>query len=487
MVAGASVAFIVIPQGLAYAEIAGMPPVTGLWAAGIPAIAAAIFASSRYLQTGPTAMTALLSFGAISAIAIPGTPGFVGLAVLLALVVGVIRIALGLLKLGGLTDFMSSPVIAGFTSAAAILIIASQLPAVTGLSDAPTSLLGRLPDTLVRVSEWDLSALGLAVLAVGVIAASRRIGPLVPGVLIAVGIGTLIGGLSGSGGPQIGMVPEGLPELGLSFPWGRIGDILVPGIAIAVVGFAEPTAIARTMALEDREPWNASRELVAQGLASVSSALSGGFVVGGSFSRSAVNRMAGARTRLSGAISGLVVLAFMPFAGVLSTLPRSVLGAIVISATLPLVRPGALRRMASISRPQGFVGVSTLLATLAFAPRVDLGVVAGVVVAALTHIVREARSVVVDTRFADGTLELRPAGVLFYGSAGILSREILDLVAQHPLCVTVRLDLSRLGRIDYSGVSMLLETASQIEQAGIGVELLNIPDQARALFLRSGS
>lgn len=487
MVAGASVAFVVIPQGLAYAEIAGMPPVTGLWSAGIPAIAAAIFASSRYLQTGPTAMTALLSFGAISALAVPATPEFVGLAVLLALVVGVIRIVMGLVKLGGLTDFMSGPVIVGFTSAAATLIIASQLPAVTGLGDAPASLLGRIPDTLVRIAEWDLSAVGLAILTVGIIAGARRLGPLVPGVLIAVGIGTLVGGLSKLGGPLIGTVPEGLPQLGLSLPWSRIGDVIVPGIAIAVIGFAEPTAIARTMALKDREQWHASRELVAQGLASVSSALSGGFVVGGSFSRSAVNRMAGARTRLSGAISGMIVLAFMPFAGVLSTLPRSVLGAIVISATLPLVRPGALRRLASISRPQGFVGASTLLATLAFAPRVDLGVVAGIVVAALTHIVREARSVVVDTGFADGTLEIRPAGVLFYGSAGILSREILDLVAEHPQCVTVRLDLSRLGRIDYSGVSMLLETASQIEDAGIGVELLNIPRHAEKLFLRAGS
>jgi SulP family sulfate permease len=479
------VAFVVIPQGLAYAEIAGMPPVTGLWAAGFPAVAAAFFASSRYLQTGPTAMTALLSFGAISTLATPGTTEFVGLAVLLALVVGVVRITMGFLKLGSLTDFMSSPVILGFTSAAATLIAVSQLPAVTGLGEAPDSLLSRLPDTLLRVSEWDLSALGLAVFTAGVVTASRRLGPLVPAVLIAVAIGTLVGDFTALGGTTIGDVPEGLPQLGLSVPWSRLGDIVLPGLVIAVIGFAEPTAIARTMALEDRERWNASRELVAQGLASVTSAFAGGFVVGGSFSRSAVNRMAGARTRLAGAVSGLVVLGFLPFAGVLSTLPRSVLGAIVITATLPLIRPAALRQLTSVSRPQGFVGISTLLATLALAPRVDLGVVVGIVVAAFTHIVREAGSVRIDTTYDAGTLELRPSGVLFYGSAGTLNREILDLVGRHADCDAVRLDLSRLGRIDYSGVSMVLETASQIEEAGIAVDLLHIPHHAERLFLRA--
>lgn len=485
VIAGSSVAFILVPQALAYAEIAGMPPVTGLWAAGIPAVVAAFFASSRYLQTGPTAMTALLSFGAISAIATPGTTDFIGLSILLALLVGLIRITLGLFRLGGLTDYMSTPVILGFTSGAAILIIASQLPAVAGLTSPPVSLIARIPDTFTRMGEWEPTAVLLALAVAATIAMARRLGPLVPGVLIAVGVSTIIGRMTSIGGPPIGEIPQGLPALTLGFEWSRIGDVLIPAIAIAVIGFAEPTAIARTMALEERQPWDASRELISQGIASVASSILGGFAVGGSFSRSAVNRLAGAQTRRAGAITGLIVLAFTPFAGVLSSLPRTVLGAIVIVATIRLVQPSAIRRLLAISRPQGSVALGTLGATLLMAPRIDLGVIIGIAVASLTHIVREARSASIEWHYNDLTLEVQPSGVLFYGSAARLSREIMALVAEHPECSGIVLDLHRLGRIDYSGVSMLQDMAAQAEHAGLSVRFTHIPPHARSLFHRA--
>jgi SulP family sulfate permease len=486
-IAGSSVAFIVVPQALAYAEIAGMPPVTGLWAAGIPAVVAAFFASSRYLQTGPTAMTALLSFGAISAISAPGTTDFITLSVLLALLVGVIRIGLGLFRLGGLTDYMSTPVIMGFTSGAAILIVASQLPAVTGLTSPPVSLIARIPDTLARVDAWEPTAVVLALAVAATIALTRRLGPLVPGVLIAVVVSTVIGKMTSIGGPPVGEIPEGLPALALGFDWSRIPDVLIPAIAIAVIGFAEPTAIARTMALEERQPWDASRELISQGIASVASSIFGGFAVGGSFSRSAVNRLAGAQSRRAGAITGLIVLAFTPFAGILSSLPRAVLGAIVITATIRLIQPAALRQLLAISRPQGSVALTTMVATLVMAPRIDLGVVIGIAVAAFTHIVREARSASIECRYENFTLEVKPSGVLFYGSAARLNREITALVAQHPDCKEIVLDLHRLGRIDYSGVSMLLDSASQAEHGGLTVRFTQIPQHALRLFHRARS
>lgn len=484
-IAGSSVAFILVPQALAYAEIAGMPPVTGLWAAGIPAIVAALFASSRYLQTGPTAMTALLSFGAISSLAAPGSNEFISLSVLLALLVGLIRIGLGIFRMGGLTDFMSTPVILGFTSGAAVLIVASQLPAVTGLTAPPVSLIGRVPDTLGRMNEWELTAVLLALAVAATIAIARRIGPLLPGVLIAVAVSAIIGEMTSIGGPQIGDIPQSIPSFSLGFEWSFLVDLVIPAVAIAVIGFAEPTAIARTMALEDREPWDASQELVSQGVASVASSLLGGFAVGGSFSRSAVNRLAGAQSRRAGAITGLIVLAFTPFAGMLSSLPRTVLGAIVIAATIRLIQPAALRRLLSISRPQGSVAIATLIATLVMAPRVDLAVIIGIAIASLTHIVREARSAGIEWRYENVTLEVEPYGVLFYGSAARISREMMALVVEHPDCTAIVVDLHRLGRIDYSGVSMLQDTAAQAERAGVSVRFVRIPTHAQPLFHRA--
>lgn len=483
VIAGVSVAVVVIPQALAYAELAGMPAYTGLYAAALPPLAAAFFASSRYLQTGPVAMTSLLTFGALSAIAEPFSARYVGLALVLALIVGVVRVALGLVGGGGITNFMSNPVVLGFTTGATLLIIASQSAVAFGVETAPAGLRQRLWHVATNPDEWSLAAIGLSVLTILLVRGGRRIHPLFPGVLVAVLIGMAVGTIEGMF-ELVGDVPSGLPPISLDLPWGEAPGLVLSGAIIAVVGFAEATAISRTFAAQDRVRWNASRELVSQGIANLASGLSGGFPVGGSFSRSSINKLAGARSRWSGAITGVAVLAFTPLAGVISGLPRAVLGAIVIAAVLRLVRVRALWRLTNVSWGQAAIAWVTFIATLLLSPRIDLAVLVGMGLAAGVHIYREASRLHIKTHFEDETLTMEPEGVLFYASADAFSRAFDDEVDKHPTVERLVIDLEGLGRIDLPGALELKTFLWDAENAGIATEIVNVPVHASGILDR---
>jgi len=379
LLAGLSVAMVLVPQSMAYAELAGLPPHLGLFASALPPILAAFFASSPYLQTGPVALTSLLTFGALAGLAEVGTANYVALAALLALLVGVTRLVLGLLRLGVVTYLMRDPVVTGFTSAAAILILASQLPKAFGVVAPEGGVLWRAGWSLGHPDRWEAAALGIAVVTVLLVLTGRRvIHRLFPGALVAVGGGILVSRLADYGGPVVGDVPTGMPNLSLDLPWGSTGSLLVGGILIALVGYAEPASIARVFADAEGQKWSASREFVSQGVANVVAAFSGSFPVGGSFSRSSLNRLAGARTRWSGLVTGVTVLVFLPFADVLAPLPRATLGGVVIAAVVGLVRPAELVGMVRRSTSDALVAWVTFAATLALAPQVEQGVLVGI-------------------------------------------------------------------------------------------------------------
>ncbi len=388
VVAGLSVALVLIPQSLAYADLAGMPPWHGLYAAATAPILAAPFASSRYLQTGPTAMMALLTAGGLSTLAISGSSQYVALAAMLALVVGVARVIVGVLRAGAVAQVLSEPVVRGFTLGAAVLIGASQLPAALGLRAQGATVLHRAFWTVSHPASWVGGAILLSVLTIALMYGGKRIHALFPGVLVAAAMG-LIGGAAGiSVGPLLGDVPAGLPGLQLVLPWDQLPLLIVPGLVIALVGFAEPTAIARTFADEDGESWNANREFVSQGVANLASGLFAGFPVGGSFSRSSLGRVAGDRTRWAGAVTGLAVLLFLPFAGLLAPLPRAILGATVLGAVLKLLDPRPVLAMWAERRGEALVAWATLIATLISAPHIEYGVIAGIVLSLIQRQMR---------------------------------------------------------------------------------------------------
>ncbi len=477
--AGLSVALLAIPQAMAYAGLAGMPAYTGLYVAAIPPLAAAYFASSPYLQTGPVALTALLTFAVLSQLAAPGSAEYIGLAALLALMVGVARLAVGLMRLGSVAYLMSQPMLIGFTSAAAILICFSQLPTALGVQPPIEGVLPGSVWTLTHPLLWEWGSLALSILTIAMVQMGRRLHPLFPGVLIAVGIGVAYSHWWDYSGPILGEVPTGFPRLHWDFPWTALPSLLIGSGVIAILGFAEPASIARTYATQDRIPWDADQEFIGQGVANLAASFVGGFPVGGSFSRSAANRLAGAQTRWSGAITGAVVLLFLPFTALLHDLPRAILGAIVISTVMNLIRPRQLLGLLKYSRPQAAIGLLTFLLTLALAPRIEIAVIIGVALAVAHHLRREQKLVFDHWTDASG-LHFKPQGVLWFGSAYTVEAEFAELLAKHPEVTDVKLHLGGLGRIDLSAAIMFKQLMEDAKAAGMKVELLGVPPMAKS-------
>lgn len=469
IVAGITVALVLIPQSLAYAALAGLPPVAGLMAAIFPPLIAALFASSPYLQTGPTALTSLLTLGVLAGTFVPGSPSYLAAAALLALLVGVVRVLLSLLRFGTVAYFMSLPVMRGFTSGAAVLIIASQLPAVLGRGAEGLGVWRAAWRALSDPASINLIAVGLAVATFLIIRGSRRLSPLLPGVLIAAVVGLLVTLVAGRVVPVIGPVPTSLPLPSLDLPWNRVGDLALGAVVIALIGFAEPAAIARTFA-ERKRPWNADRELLAQGAANLAAGVMHGMPVGGSFSRSALARQAGARTRITGAVAGLIVLAFIPFAQVLSGLPRAVLAAIVITSSLSLLQLGALLRLWRYAKLQATTALVTFALTLVLAPRVDYAIVLGIMLALFTHLYREAQLGVRVEREGD-QVTMRFDGVLWFGSLQSLERALQRLETDLEGIERVVLDTTRLGRVDFSALMLLYDAEQRLSDSGLEVKI----------------
>jgi len=477
--AGLSVALVLVPQSLAYAELAGLPAHVGLYAAAFPAIAASLFASSPYLQTGPTAMASLLTVGVVSAVVVADGQ-YAATAALLAILVGIARVLVGIFRSGRLAYLLSQTVLTGFASGAALLIIASQVPDMLGADPRSDGVLGGLASVSGRPDTWERESVLLALLTAILMVGGRRLHAYFPGALLAAVLGIGWSLVVGYTGPTIGDVPTGLPGLALDLPWGSLSDLLVPALAIALVGFAEPAAIARSYAARDRVRWDPDREWLSQGIANIASGLFGGFPVGGSFSRSALARAAGTRTRWSGAVAGLAVLAFLPFAWLLAPLPEAVLAAIVTTSVLGLLRPSAYPELWRRSHPQLGIALFTMLLTLAFAPRVELGVLGGLGLAVAIHLWRELRIDVAEWEEA-GTLHLKPQGVLWFATAQDLWDRCVTLLAHHPEARRVVVHLDGLGRVDLSGMLALQGFVQDAQAGGIDVVIADVPPQTERL------
>jgi sulfate permease, SulP family len=481
VLAGVSVAVLLIPQSLAYASLAGFPPHVGLYAAALPPIAAALFASSPYLQTGPVALTSLLAFGALSTVALPGSPEYVQLGALLALVVGVTRVLIGSLRVGYVAYLMSEPVLRGFAAAAALLIVATQVPALVGVGSDGTGVVQPAVRALLAPGSWDPLAIGLGLGTVALVMVARRITPLIPSIPIAAAIGIVVVVVLEAPLDVVGPVPAGFPPLTLSLPWAALPRISLAGVVIALVGFAEAASVARLYAARERQRWQPDRDFVSQGAANVAAALTGGFPVGASFSRTGLNYMLGARSRWSGAITGATVLLFLPFTWIIEPLPSAVLAGVVISAVANLLRPAPLLVLWKLSRPQFLVAGMTFLLTVLLSPHVDQAVLIGILAAVGVHLWREFR-LRLEARLEGDTLEVRPEGVLWFGSAEMLHSDVLGLVAQHPAARRVRLRLDRFGRVDLTAAFVLERLIAELRDSGLHVEVTGAhPETARAL------
>ncbi len=479
LLAGLSIALVAIPQSMAYAELAGMPAYTGLYAVAFASIAAAFFVSSPYLQTGPVATTSLLTLGVLSHLAAPGTAEFLKLAALLALLVGIIRILVGVLKLGRIAYLMSQPVLMGFTTAAALLIFSSQIPTFLGIAAPGNGIFARALFALLHPSQWHWDAIGLALLSMLIIYIAKRLHPLFPGILVAVLLGIAVTFIFPYSSAVLGEIPSGIPAIDLKPPLEATTNLLLGALVIAFVGFAEAASISRTYATQDRSRWSADREFISQGVANVAAGLFGGFPVGGSFSRSSVSRLAGTKTRWSGFIAGLLVLAFLPFTFLLANLPKAVLAAIVIMAVLNLIKVRELIRLRNYSITQAYIAWITFGLSLILSPRIDIALLIGISLAVAHHLRREQK-VVMDVWEYGEALHVKPKGVLWFGSSANVEEQINDALALHKDVKRLEFHLGGVGRVDLSAALMLKRLKEDAEQAGLEVEFSGIPPMARS-------
>lgn len=410
--AGITVGLVLIPQALAYATLAGMPPHTGLYAALLPGIVGMLWGSSALLAVGPVALTSLVVFGALAPLAEPGSPQWVELAIWLALYSGLIQFALGAFRLGRIANLVSQPVVVGFINAAAVIIIMSQLPALLGVDlslDAPGGVTDRLREAPAALVTTAFGGAAMALLL-----AFKRFAPRLPGILIVTVVGIVASALLGFanvGGAVVGAIPAGLPPLDLpsAISFDSHQQLWPAALILALISFTEAMSSCRVLARKKNEQWDENQELIGQGLAKIASGFSGAFPVSGSFSRSALNLYAGATSAWSTLFTAICVLVSLLFlTEYLYHLPRSVLAAIIMVPVFSLIDFPAVRRLFTISRNDGTIAVITFAVTLLSLPHLYWGIAAGVALTMATLLYRRTQPRVVEVgQHEDGTLRDR--------------------------------------------------------------------------------
>lgn len=500
LIAGITVALVLIPQSMAYAQLAGLPAYYGLYASFLPPIVAALFGSSHQLATGPVAVVSLLTAASLQPLAATGSVGFIAYAILLAVLVGVFQILLGLLRLGVVVDLLSHPVVVGFTNAGALIIATSQLGKLFGVSTAKAdhhyeSVYNTL---LAAADQTHWPTFWMAVLALTLMLGMKRYAPKLPNVLLAVAVTTFLSWLTRfelSGGSVIGKIPEGLP--GITFPHfdlGVIGQLTSSAVVISLIGFMEAIAIAKAMAAKTRQRLDTNQELVGQGLSNIVSGFFSGYPVSGSFSRSAVNIAAGARTGFSSIVTGIVVgIALLFLTPLLYHLPSATLGAVIILAVVNLVKVQPVIHAWKAEHQDGVVAVITFFLTLLLAPHLEWGIVTGVALSVLLFIVRTMRPRVAElSRYPDGTMRdiavhrlptsdkiavVRFDGSLYFGNAGYFEDKILEVIAAKPVLKYIIIDGEGINQLDSTGEEVLHHLAERLQSNGIQILVARMKKQ----------
>lgn len=637
--AGISVGLILIPQSMAYAQLAGMPPYYGLYAAFLPVIVGALWGSSRQLATGPVAMVSLLTGATLAQFATPSTDHFIALAVLLSLMVGIFELAMGVFRLGAIVSFLSHPVVVGFTNAAAIIIALSQLSGILGVASARSdNFAGDIWGVMQQAGDTHLPTLAMAFAAFAIMLAIRKLLPKWPGVLVAVVVTTIAswaigferGGsaavdaiddveiralatqtvaaatratllnteigskseqlkvmaknagqeqrsrlalayeidvlrlelrdiehenrvrnralrkflferavvadgttrlyLAGAmpqgavndgghwriqrilgaelrltgGGQVVGAIPPGLPSFSLpQFSWDMIVTLLSTAFVITMVGFMEAVSMAKAMATRTKQRIDPNQELIGQGLANIAGSFTQSFPVSGSFSRSAVNLSAGAKTGMSSVFAWLLVLATLLFlTPLLYHLPQAVLAAIILMAVINLINFGAMRHAWQAHRHDGIAAVATFIATLGFAPHLDAGILAGAGLAIVLYLYRTMTPrVAILSRHADGTLRdaalnglplsehliaLRFDGQLYFANVPYFEDALLAAVAAHPRARHLLIVADGINQIDASGEEMLRHLVERLRANDVSLVFSGLKKQALQVLRNTG-
>ncbi len=638
--AGLTVALVLVPQSMAYAQLAGLPPYYGLYAAFLPVMVAAMWGSSNQLGTGPVAVASLLTASSLAPLAAPGSDQFVTLAIMLALLVGIVQLVLGVFKLGVVVNFLSHPVIVGFTNAAAMIIGMSQVNKLLGVTmERSEHFINDIWGVTKQVGDAHWPTLAMGGVAIVIMAFIRKKFPKLPGVLVAVAVTTIaswalhfetnssgklehiadaelktlvehvsnvgrrldvavkslaeksfeaksvhraegdmnahavtmdaivdmnriavqmmehessdlrkqlramrvvrvsddqgrtlalypegkapaeakldsavyrIRGVKDNGfrlvggGEVIGKIPEGLPSIGLpKISWDMLGSLLAAAIVISLVGFMEAISIAKAIAAKTKQKIDPNQELIGQGLANLVGSMTHSFPVSGSFSRSAVNMNAGAKTGMSSVITGLIVLVTLLFlTPLLYHLPQAVLAAVIIMAVIGLINFGAIKHAWQANKHDGIASVVTFIATLAFAPHLDKGIMIGAGLALGLYLYRTMTPrVAILGRYHDGTLRdtkvhnlppsdvvtaVRFDGRLYFANVSYFEDAILEAVANNPQAPYLLIVGDAINELDASGEEVIHHIVERMRGNGIVVLFSGLKKQVLDVMQATG-
>ena len=498
--AGLTVGLLALPQSVAYAGLAGMPLVTGIYATLLPTLVGALFSATPRLAVGPTALTCLLVYGALSGLAEPGSGEWVLLAAWLAVLSGLFQVGLGALRQGWLMDLVSSPVLMAFTQAAALLIITSQLPGLLALNAESLSL-----------PSWHMASAVLGLVSLLFILICKRVRPSVPAVfllLLATAAATWWWGWDDLGIAVVGPLPGGFPRLGLPgpLPVQTLLELVVPALVIALISFMETAASARLDSTQSGERWDRDQDLMAQGAAKLSAALCGAFPTSTSFSRSALNLFAGAQSGWSNVFCCLVVAVVLAVGlPVLAWVPTAVLSAIVIASVLGLFKLHPWRVLWRTSRRDLLAAVVTLVVTYAAAPSMYWGICAGLVLSLLIFVYRRLNPRVVELgRHSDHSLRdrrqwglpplhpdclvVRPDCSLDYLIAPAFERRVLELREGRESLRAVYFFMQGVNLIDSTGLEVLARLFEGFRKQDIDIHLvgakLEVERRMKLIFSR---
>jgi len=520
LLAGLVVTVLVLPQSLAYAMLAGLPPQAGLYVSILPVLAYALVGSSMTQAVGPVAITAIMTFSVLSPLAAPGSPHYIAMAAVLALLSGLLVLGFGLLRLGFLSNLLSRPVVSGFISGSALLILVSQTTLLLGVQVHVAGTWGQLRATLEQLPHANLTTLLLGGVGMGVLWLSRsvlarmlvhwgvvhtraemaaRLAPLLVVVVSTLVVVALDLDLR-YGVAVVGPVSSGLPDLALSLPgFSELGLLAIPALVLAFIGTVQNITMAQALAMKRRERVDANQELVGLGLSNIAAAFFGGMPVGGGLSRSAVNVASGAQTPLASVVSAVGMLCIVLLGTAwFARIPLAILAASIVVAAIGMIDVAELRRAWAYDRADAFAFVGTALGVLVLGLQLGIALGVGLSLATLLyrastpHIAVVGRIVGTEhfrnverhgVETLPGVLFLRIDESLFFGNLRAVESRLLAEIAKLPDAHDVVLIMSAVNSVDLTALEALTEIQQDLRARGIALHLAEVkgPVQDRML------
>lgn len=510
LIAGITVAMMLIPQAMSYAMLAGLPPYIGLYASVIPLIVYALFGTSRQLAVGPVAMVALLVASGVGTLAEFGSNEYIALVILLAFLVGAIQLAMGIFRLGFLTNFMSHPVISGFTSAAALIIGFSQLKHLVGIDLPRTENIAiTLWFTISQIGNINLAAMVIGIFGIAALIIIKRINPILPGAMIAVIVSTFAVWLFGLDThfdlSIVGSVPAGFPSFASpEISYKAILNLMPIAITIAFIGFIESIAVAKKIASKKRYDINANKELVGLGLANLAGAFFKGMPVTGGFSRTAVNVNAGANTGLASIITAvLVCIALLFFTPLFYYIPNAILASVIMVAVFGLIDINEVKHLWHVKHDDLAMLAFAFFSTLILG--VKIGILLAVVASTVWFVIKTTRPHYAilgrlpgtnlyknmdrhaNAQSEDHILAIRFDAQFYYGNVSFLKETLIKAEAHMITSLkALILDTSAINQLDSTAETVLQELVIDYRARGVDLYISHLKGPVEDVMKRSG-